>query len=225
MGRAELGGDVGRIFRRRRGSEDHEPDDLLEASPIGVMTRSVILLFAGIVAAQAHDIITTKITWSREISRLVYKRCSSCHREGGSSFSLMTYADARPWAKAIKEEVLERRMPPWRAVPGYGEFANDPRLSSRDLDLIVAWVEGGAPKGEDKDLPKLPDFSERWPLGKPDLLLKPRRPVTVSAEGEDEYRCFIVPNPSTENRWVSAVDFRPEDRSAVDHAFIWIDRS
>src|ERR1041385_412924 len=153
MGRAELGGDVGRIFRRRRGSEDHEPDDLLEASPIGVMTRSVILLFAGIVAAQAHDIITTKITWSREISRLVYKRCSSCHREGGSSFSLMTYAEARPWAKAIKEEVLERRMPPWNAVKGFGEFKNDRGLTQEELELISDWVEGGAPEGNPKHLP------------------------------------------------------------------------
>src|ERR1043166_1846331 len=157
MGRAELGGDVGRIFRRRRGSEDHEPDDLLEASPIGVMTRSVILLFAGIVAAQAHDIITTKITWSREISRLVYKRCSSCHREGGSSFSLMTYAEARPWAKAIKEEVLERRMPPWGAVKGFGDFQNDQGFTQEQLELVADWVEGGAPEGDPKFLPKTPD--------------------------------------------------------------------
>src|SRR6266496_5984008 len=152
---------------------------------------------------EAHERITTRITFNKEIVRILARRCMGCHRAGGMApMPLTTYTDARPWAKAIKEEVLERRMPAWRAVPGYGDFANDPRLSSRDLDLIVAWVDGGAPKGEDKDLPKLPDFSERWPLGKPDLLLKPRRPVTVSAEGEDEYRYFIVPNPSTENRWV-----------------------
>jgi hypothetical protein len=120
------------------------------------MTRSVILLFAGIVAAQAHDIITTKITWSREISRLVYKRCSSCHREGGSSFSLMTYAEARPWAKAIKEEVLERRMPPWNAVKGFGEFRDDRGLTQEEVELISDWVEGGAPEGDPKYLPPLP---------------------------------------------------------------------
>src|SRR6266508_835482 len=186
----------------------------------------LVFPFSRLWHGDAHERITTRITFNKEIVRILARHCMGCHHTGGiAPMPLTTYTDARPWAKAIKEEVLERRMPPWRAVPGYGEFANDPRLSSRDLDLIVAWVEGGAPKGEDKDVPKLPDFSRRWPLGKPDLLLKPRRPFTVSAEGEDEYRCFIVPNPSTENRWVSAVDLSPGDRSPVRHAFIWIDRS
>jgi hypothetical protein len=104
----------------------------------------------------AHDIITTKITWSKEISRLVYKRCATCHREGGSSFSLMTYDEARPWAKAIKEEVLERRMPPWEAIKGFGEFRDDRGLSQEELETISNWVEGGAPEGDPKYLPPLP---------------------------------------------------------------------
>ena len=73
----------------------------------------------------AHDVISTKLTWSREVSRIIYKRCASCHHEGGSAFSLMTYEEARPWAKAIKEEVLERRMPPFGAVKGFGDFRDD----------------------------------------------------------------------------------------------------
>ena len=106
--------------------------------------------------AQGHDLITTKITWDREISRLVYSRCISCHREGGRAFSLMTYQQARPWAAAIKEEVLERRMPPWGAVKGFGDFRNDQALSQEQLELIAAWAEGGAPEGEAKDLPAVP---------------------------------------------------------------------
>jgi hypothetical protein len=136
---------------------------------------------------------------------------------------LTTYAEARPWAKAIKEEVIERRMPPWQAVPGYGEFANDPSLSGRDLDLITAWVEGGAPKGDDKDLPQLPDFSSEWPLRKPDLILAPSSAYPVRTEGEDEYRCFTLSNRSSANRWVKAVDVRPGDPSLVHHAFLWVD--
>lgn len=106
----------------------------------------------------AHDVISTKITWSREISRIVYKRCASCHHEGGSSFSLMTYADARPWAKAIKEEVLERRMPPFSAVKGFGELRDDKAITQEELHLIADWVEGGSPEGEPSLLPKPPDF-------------------------------------------------------------------
>lgn len=109
--------------------------------------------------ARAHDVITTKVTWSREISRLMFKRCTSCHREGGSAFSLTTYEQARPWAKAIKEETLERRMPPFGAVKGFGELRDDQALTQEQLELISDWVEGGAPEGEPALLPKDPDLN------------------------------------------------------------------
>jgi hypothetical protein len=118
--------------------------------------RTVVLSLVAFASLQAHDVITTKITFSKEISRLVYKRCATCHHEGGSAFSLMTYDEARPWAKAIKEEVLERRMPPWEAVKGFGEFRNDRGLTQEELETISSWVEGGAPEGEPKYLPSLP---------------------------------------------------------------------
>jgi hypothetical protein len=107
----------------------------------------------------AHDVISTKITWSREISRIVYKRCASCHREGSSAFSLMTYAEARPWAKAIKEEVLERRMPPFSAIKGFGDLRDDRAITQEELHLIADWVEGGSPEGEPSLMPKAPDFT------------------------------------------------------------------
>jgi hypothetical protein len=122
-----------------------------------VTARGAFLLAAiAAAAASAHDNITTKITWSREVSRIVYKRCASCHRELGSAFSLLTYRDARPWAKAIKDEVLLRRMPPWNAVKGFGEFRNDRGLTQEDLEIITEWVEGGAPEGDPELLPPEP---------------------------------------------------------------------
>jgi mono/diheme cytochrome c family protein len=108
---------------------------------------------------QAHDPISTKLTWSREISRIVYKRCASCHREGGSAMSLLTYEAARPWAKAIKDEVLNRRMPPWGAVKGFGDFRNDPSLTQDEITRLAEWVEGGAPEGEPVYMPSLPKRS------------------------------------------------------------------
>lgn len=101
----------------------------------------------------AHDTITTKITWTQEISRLVYRHCAACHKEGGAAFSLMTYADARPWAKAIRDEVLNRRMPPWAPVKGIGHFLNDRSLSFPEIETFVGWVEGGAPEGNPAYLP------------------------------------------------------------------------
>jgi hypothetical protein len=98
----------------------------------------------------AHDPITTRVTWNGEIARLIQARCVECHASGvKDSIALATYEEARPWAKAIREEVLTRRMPIWRAARGYGDFSNDPSLSPFEIALIVAWADGGAPKGTD----------------------------------------------------------------------------
>jgi hypothetical protein len=117
----------------------------------------------------AHDPITTKITWTREISRIFYRRCFACHNAAGkgdaASIPLTNYDEARPWAKAIKDEVLQRRMPPWGPVKGFGDFKNDAGLSSVEIDLIVNWVEGGAPEGEPGYLPKPPNLPGRAPRG------------------------------------------------------------
>jgi hypothetical protein len=110
------------------------------------------------ISVSAHDVFSTKITWSREISRILDKRCASCHREGGSSFALTTFEQARPWAKAIKEEVLERRMPPFGAVKGFGDLADDQALTQEEIHLIADWVEGGSPEGDPALLERDPHF-------------------------------------------------------------------
>ena len=121
----------------------------------------VLLIVGGAVVSRAHDPISTKITWNREISRIVYNRCVSCHHEGGSAFSLVTYQESRPWAKAIKEEVLERRMPPFAAIKGFGPVKDEAALTQEELHLIADWVEGGSPEGDDpKLLPKPPEFTD-----------------------------------------------------------------
>lgn len=121
------------------------------------------LILASAATAAAHDIITTPITWDHEISRIVYTHCVACHHEGGLAFSLMTYADARPWAVAMKEETLARTMPPWGAVKGFGDFRNDQALTPEQLELIVSWVGGGVPEGEPNDLPAAPKLDQPAP--------------------------------------------------------------
>ena len=123
-----------------------------------------------------HDVVTTSITWNREISRVFFDRCAACHNEKGTAFSLMTYAEARPWAVAIKEEVLSRRMPPWGAVKGFGEFRSDQGLTQEQLEIITAWVEGGVPEGAPKDLPPKPK------LAKPSTTGARRNQIVVSGE-------------------------------------------
>jgi len=130
-------------------------------------------------AAVAHDVITTNLTFTQEISRILNKHCASCHRAGGTSMPFATYEDVRPWAKAIRDEVLERRMPPWDAVKGVGEFRNDQSLSQPEIDLLVGWVEGGAPEGDPIYLPPAPhiDPPETLPAGKETEL---RESITLS---------------------------------------------
>jgi len=112
-----------------------------------LVSGAVIL---GVALAEAHDPITTRVTWEGDISRIVQTRCLTCHTpEGPGRMPLTSYEEARPWAKAIKEEVMTRRMPKWHAVRGYGDFSNDPSLSAFEIALIIAWVDGGAPKGID----------------------------------------------------------------------------
>ena len=119
-----------------------------------MIAMRVIALTAGVCIAllaasglRAHERITTTVTWDREISAIVKARCISCHRDGGRApMSLATWAEARPWARAIRHEVMTRRMPIWHAARGYGDYANDPSLSPFEIALVAAWVDGGAPR-------------------------------------------------------------------------------
>ncbi len=107
---------------------------------------AVAVLVIAAASLFAHDPIATKVTWEREIAPIVQARCVSCHSPGGRApMPLTTYDEARPWARAIREEVLARRMPRWSVVRGYGDFINDPSLSPFEIALITAWADGGAP--------------------------------------------------------------------------------
>jgi hypothetical protein len=142
--------------------------------PIRNLATSFLLLP---VLGSAHEPITTKLTWTLEISRIVYKHCASCHREGGAApMSLIAYDEARPWAKAIRDEVAERRMPPWGAVKGFGQFRDDQSLADPEIEMLVLWVEGGAPKGDDIYLPTVPSFPA---VSKP---APPTGGITISGE-------------------------------------------
>jgi hypothetical protein len=126
------------------------------------------LVFAASVILLAHDPSSVPITWNREISRVVFDRCASCHRPGGTAFSLMTYTDAQPRADAIKAAVTSRRMPPWGAVKGFGDFRNDMSLTQEQIALFTDWVEGGAPRGNNPNaLPQPPKFEPTPPFQTP----------------------------------------------------------
>src|SRR5262245_12705265 len=115
---------------------------------------AVLCVTVAIGAAPAAAAGAATPTFAKDVAPILYKNCVICHRPGEvAPMSLITYQDARPWAKAMKDKVVAREMPPWGADPNYGKFKNDRSLSQQDIDTIVAWAESGAPKGDDKDMP------------------------------------------------------------------------
>jgi hypothetical protein len=131
--------------------------------------------------------------------------------------SLLTYADARPWAKSIRQAVLTRKMPPWFADPHYGKFSNDRSLSQTQIETIVAWVDAGAKEGDPRDAPPPRKFVEGWTIGTPDLVPEMPNAVDVPATGTLDYRYVVVPTNLTEDRWVPASEIRPGNRTVVHH--------
>ncbi len=144
---------------------------------LGCVAAAVFLALGLVVTAHDRGL---SITWNREISRIVYDRCASCHRPGGSAFSLMTYVDAQPRTDAIKESVLSRRMPPWGAVKGFGNFRNDEGLTQEQIELITRWVDGGARRGNNpRMLPKPPTFETREPFNVPAAAIQVSGPLEL----------------------------------------------
>lgn len=165
-----------------------------------------------------------EVTFSNQIIRIFQKNCQVCHRPGDiAPFSLMTYEDALSHARSIRTETAERRMPPWKPVPGYGEFLDERRLSQHQVDLIGRWVDAGAPEGDPRDLPTPAAFPENWAMGTPDLVLEPQSDFTVPGESRDVYRCFSIPMGLLENQNVIGVDVRPGNRSVVHHVVLFQD--
>jgi mono/diheme cytochrome c family protein len=157
-------------------------------------------------------------TFTKNVASILHKSCAECHRPGGiAPMSLIDYKEVRPWAKSIRERVVDRTMPPWFADPKHGEFANDPSLTQAEIDTIRAWVDAGSPKGDDKDLPQAPKFVEGWTIGVPDEVLSMREEASIPAQGVVPYRYYSIPTNFTEDKWVQAIEIKPGDRRVVHH--------
>jgi hypothetical protein len=164
-------------------------------APAAILTP---LLLAGALGAAEPQ-----VTFSRDVAPILYKHCATCHRKGEiAPMSLLTYEEARPWAKSIRDKVGEGAMPPWHADPAHGRFKNDRRLSPQEKDVLVRWAAGGAAKGDPKDLPPLPRFAEGWTIGEPDAVVSPPAAFSIPDDGQVPYQYFEVPTGFTEDRWI-----------------------
>jgi len=163
-----------------------------------------------------------QLTFNEDVAPILYQHCVKCHHPGDiAPMSLLSYKDARPWAAAIREAVVSRKMPPWLADPSVGHWSNDPRLSDKEIQIIKAWAEGPKLEGDPKKLPPAPDFPDGWRIGKPDVVISiPKQ--TLTGTGPDEYTYLSVPTNFNEDRWIVAAELRPGNRKIVHHAHVFI---
>ncbi len=182
----------------------------------------------GQAAKQAGDAVQgiSAPTWSHDIAPIVYGNCTTCHHAGGAGpFSLMSYAEARRWAPQIAKVTVSRFMPPWLPEPGYGDFADNRRLSDHDVDLLQSWIRNGMPEGKPLNAPAPPHYEAMWQLGKPDLILRVQYPYTLKAAGSDVFRNFVLPYPLKQTHYVRAMQIIPGVPQIVHHANVIIDRT
>jgi hypothetical protein len=157
-------------------------------------------------------------TFTKDVLPILQKHCQVCHRRGEiAPMPLLTYAESRPWAKAMKLAVASRKMPPWFADPAYGQFQNERGLSEHDAQTIEAWVDAGAPEGDPKDKPAPMAWKDGWNI-RPDAIFQMPDPFTVPAKGTLDYLYVVIPTGFTKDTWVTAAELRPGAPSVVHHA-------
>jgi hypothetical protein len=210
---------------------------LLSVSRLAVKPLLAFGLLAGFAtltaAADVADKAAKPVTFSKDVAPILQEKCQECHHAGSMApMSLVTYDETRPWARAIRQRVITRQMPPWhidRSV-GVQKFKNDMSLSDEQINTIVRWVDAGAPQGDPKDMPP----PKQWPaanewkaakeLGQPDMVVKSEH-YTMPAKGQDVWWRPLSVIPLTEPRWLRAVEIRPGSvpgRKITHHAVAYL---
>jgi hypothetical protein len=163
------------------------------------------------------------VTFYRDVLPILQNHCQECHRSAQMApMSLTTYEESRPWAKAIRDEVRSRKMPPWPADPCCGHFTNDRSLSPSEIETLAKWADTGAPIGDSRDAPPSKKWPEGWNLPSHDIELAMRKPFEVPASGAVEYQYFPIATGFKEDKWVQAVEVRPGNRKVVHHIVVYI---
>ncbi|MDQ6662885.1 MAG: thiol-disulfide isomerase [Acidobacteriota bacterium] len=159
----------------------------------------------------------------KDVVPILQRHCQSCHRPGEiGPMPLLTYAQVRPWAVAIREAVALRKMPPWFADPHYGKFANDPSLRPDEIAVINQWADAKSPAGLERDAPPPLEWNGDWNIAKPDLVLAAPKPFVIKARATIDYQYIILSPNLPADKWVEAVEIRPGDRSVVHHAVLYV---
>jgi len=187
---------------------------------VPVLALAVLTVASGaqVPSAPALPSDGSTVTFNKDVLPILQRDCQVCHRPGEvAPMSFLTYESTRPWAKAIKQAVLTRKMPPWFADRQHGPYRNAPKLTETDIKVLAAWADNGAPEGDAKDRPAPVEWVDGWRI-KPDVIVSMREPFHIPAKGRGEVIGFDIPNPFSQDTWVTSIEIRPGDRSVVHHA-------
>src|SRR5678816_2081272 len=192
----------------------------------GVALASLILgtaaMSASLRATGAED--SKPVTYYKDVLPILQKNCQTCHRPGEiAPMSFLTYDSTRPWAKAIKTQVLSRQMPPWFADPNYGHFKFERRLSDSEIKTFTDWADNGSPEGDSKDKPPAIAFQDGWNI-KPDMIIEMPKDFNVPATGTVAYQNILVKVNFPEDVWVVAAEMRAGNRQVVHHGRVLVRR-
>jgi hypothetical protein len=183
---------------------------------IATATAAAVCLMIGLPQGSAQA-PTAAVTFNKDVLPLLQKNCQGCHRPGQiAPMSLLTYKDARPWAKAMKNAVVTKTMPPWFADPNYGHFLNERRLKQSDIDTIAKWADAGALEGDAKDAPAPIQWAEDgWQI-KPDYIVEGPS-YDVPPKGVVEWTWYVVPGGFTKDTWVTSIEVLPSQLAVTHH--------
>lgn len=181
------------------------------------------LLLAGLLTGMAAFAApNASVTFNKDVLPILENNCQSCHRPGEvAPMSLLTYQEARPWAKAIKNAVLTRKMPPWFAEDTSHAFSNNRTLSAADIATLTAWVDNGAPEGDAKDKPAPRTFTDGWNI-KPDVIVEMPKAFNLPATGTVNYQYIRVKTNFPNDMWVKAAEMRPGNSRVLHHGKAWV---
>ena len=191
---------------------------------IGTAATGVVLASLGLSQPSAQT-AGASVTFTKDVAPILQRSCQNCHRPGSiAPMSLLSYEDTRPWARSIKTRVEARQMPPWHVdrTVGIRQFKDDPSLTDQEIAKLAAWVDAGAPRGNPADLPPAKQFddSDRWHIGRPDLIVAMPKAFTVKPEAADWWGIFTADSGLSEDRYIKAVEAKPSPaaRRVVHHS-------
>jgi hypothetical protein len=198
-------------------------DEVLAGKKVSQATTPVAGCLIGRAPQPKAD---ARVTYTKHVAPIIQNRCQECHRPGQiGPMPLLTYDDVSSWSEMIHEVVREKRMPPWHAAPGHLIFKNDRALSPQDRATLLAWIDQGCPKGDDRDLPARKQYAEGWNIGRPDKVFTMATEFMVPAKapkGGVPYKHFFVQTDFKEDVWIQAAEARPGNKAVVHHIIVFV---